>query len=90
MNKEDAKRAFGENLKRIRIARGFSQDEIQRRSIPKRKTPPLMRWGSSCNMEVPFWQKETLCKRASENLTVNGGPIEGIRLEECHLYLGIP
>ena len=41
-------------------------------------------------MEVPFWQKETLCKRASENLTVNGGPIEGIRLEECHLYLGIP
>lgn len=28
MNKEDAKRAFGENLKRIRIARGFSQDEL--------------------------------------------------------------
>lgn len=30
MNKEDAKKIFGENLKRIRIARGFSQDELAR------------------------------------------------------------
>lgn len=28
MNKEDAKKVFGENLKRLRIARGFSQDEL--------------------------------------------------------------
>lgn len=30
MNKEDAKKVFGENLKRLRIARGFSQDELAR------------------------------------------------------------
>ena len=30
MNKEDAKKIFGENLKRLRIAKGFSQDELAR------------------------------------------------------------
>lgn len=28
MNKEEAKKVFGENLKKLRIARGFSQDEL--------------------------------------------------------------
>jgi len=28
MNKEEAKKIFGENLKKLRVARGFSQDEL--------------------------------------------------------------
>ena len=30
MNKEESKKIFGENLKRLRIARGFSQNELAR------------------------------------------------------------
>ena len=30
MKKEEAKKVFGENLKRLRLARGFSQDELAR------------------------------------------------------------
>ena len=31
MNKEDAKKVFGKNLKRLRLARGLSQDELSKR-----------------------------------------------------------